>query len=91
VQSHHRTIPIIAGLYPLLSFKNADFMNKHVPGVVVPDAVLERMRGCVTREDGIKVGVDIAREIREKVASAVAGFQCSAPLGKAETALAVLR
>jgi methionine synthase / methylenetetrahydrofolate reductase(NADPH) len=91
VSKHDRTIPIVAGLFPLLSFKNAEFMNKHVPGVVVPDSILKRMECCTTREDGIKMGIEIAREIMERVASSMAGFQASAPLGRADIALAVLK
>jgi len=90
VSRYHRTIPIVAGLYPLLSLRNAEFMNAHVPGVVVPAAILERMSRCRTKEDGIKTGTEIAREIRAGVADAVAGCQCSAPLGRTDIALAVL-
>ncbi len=90
VSKYHKTIPIIAGLYPLLSFRNADFMNQHVPGVVVPAAILERMSRRKTKEDGIQEGIAIAREIRDRVADAVAGFQTSAPLGRTDIALSVL-
>ena len=70
--------------------KNKVFMNNYVPGVVVPDAILRRMGKCRTREDGVKMGIEIAREIRDRITDAVAGFQVSAPLGRVETALAVL-
>jgi homocysteine S-methyltransferase len=90
VGKHHRTIPILAGIYPLMSFKNAEFMSSHVPGVVVPNVILERMSKCSTKEDGIKVGIEIAREIRERIADAVAGFQVSAPMGRVSIALDVL-
>ena len=90
VRKHRQTIPILAGIYPLLSFKNAEFMGRHVPGVVVPDSILQRMNKCRTKEDGLKAGIEIAREIRDRIADAVAGFQISAPMGKVDTALAVL-
>jgi homocysteine S-methyltransferase len=90
VGKYHRTIPVLAGVWPLLSFKNAEFMNNEVPGVVVPKAILQRMARCRTREDGRKAGVEIARGIVEKVRDRVDGFQVSAPLGHVETALAVL-
>lgn len=88
---HPRPIPIMAGIFPLLSFKNADFMSKHVPGVIVPQAILDRMQRCKTKEDGIKTGIDIARETCERIKSAVAGFQIAAPLGKTDVALEVLK
>jgi homocysteine S-methyltransferase len=88
--AHASPIPIIVGIYPLLSFKNAEFMNNHVPGVSVPDFILERMSRRTDKEDAIKEGIEIAREIREQIGNAVAGFQVSAPLGRVNTALSVL-
>jgi methionine synthase I (cobalamin-dependent)/5,10-methylenetetrahydrofolate reductase len=88
--THNRTIPIVAGLYPLISLRNAEFMNEHVPGVVVPGKVLDRMSRCKTKEDGIAAGIEIAREMRLALADRVAGFQVSAPLGRIEVALDVL-
>jgi len=85
-----KTIPLVAGIWPLTSYKNAEFMQNEVPGVEVPDTVLERMRGCTSKEDGIRMGIEIARETCSAVADAVAGFQVSAPFGKVEIALEVL-
>jgi homocysteine S-methyltransferase len=90
VEGYRRTIPVLAGVWPLLSFKNAEFMNNEVPGVVVPRPVLDRMERCRTREDGRKAGIEIARAIVGRISDRVAGFQVSAPLGHVETALAVL-
>lgn len=84
------TIPIIAGVWPLTSFKNAEFMNNEVPGVEIPEVILERMNKCKSREDGLKVGCDIAREIKEAITDVVSGFQVSAPFGKVELAIDVL-
>jgi len=85
-----KTIPVVAGVWPLTSFKYAEIMKNEVPGVEVPDSVLERMRQCTSREDGFKVGCDIAREIRAGISDTVAGFQVSAPFGKVELAIDVL-
>lgn len=82
-------IPIIAGCYPLTSLRNAEFMNQHVPGVVVPETVLKRMALCTTKEEGLNEGILIAREIREQLAGKVQGLQVSAPLGNVEAALRV--
>ena len=90
VSKFPKTIPIVAGVWPLTSFKNAEFMKNEVPGVEVPDSILERMRKCTTREDGFKMGCEIGREIRESISDCVAGFQVSAPFGKVELAIDVL-
>ena len=85
------SIPIVAGVWPLTSYKNAEFMKNEVPGVEVPDEILERMSHCSSKEDGWNVGRDIARETCERLAGEVAGFQVSAPFGKVELAIDVLR
>jgi homocysteine S-methyltransferase len=90
VEDYPRRIPVIAGIWPLVSYKNAEFMNNEVPGVVVPQEVLDRMARCRSKEEGHRVGIEIARKIIERISSRVSGFQVSAPLGNVETALAVL-
>ena len=83
-------IPIVAGLWPFTSYKNAEFMANEVPGVVVPARLLERMGRAKTREQGRRLGVDMARELVAKIRSQVAGFAVSAPFGNVNLALAVL-
>ncbi len=83
-------IPVIAGVWPLVSFKNAEFMRNEVPGVEVPDWVMERMSKCSTREEGIAEGIRIAEEICRTIEPHVQGFQVSAPFGRVELALKVL-
>ncbi len=85
-----RRIPVIAGVWPLVSFKNAEFMRNEVPGVTVPDSVMERMARCKTKEEGIEAGIAIAQEICSAIEDRVAGWQVSAPLGRLDIALKVL-
>lgn len=84
-------LPVVAGIWPLLSFRNAQFMNNEVPGVSVPDDVMERMRVASdkSKEHGLREGVAIARETLGQVKAAVAGIQVSAPLGRVDLALEV--
>ncbi len=83
-------IPVVAGVWPLVSFRNAEFLNTEVPGVEVPDAILERMSKAKSKEDGRKVGIEIAREICAAISDRVAGYQVSAPFGIVDLALQVL-
>ncbi len=87
----HMHLPIVAGIWPLLSYRNAQFMNNEVPGVSVPDEVMERMRLASekSKEHGLREGVTIARETLERVRGRVAGVQVSAPLGRVDLALQV--
>jgi homocysteine S-methyltransferase len=83
-------IPVIAGIWPFTSFKNAEFMANEVPGVVVPGPLLDRMSQAKTKEQGRALGIEIARELVARIRDRVAGFAVSAPFGNVATALAVL-
>jgi homocysteine S-methyltransferase len=84
-------IPVVAGIWPLVSARNAEFLANEVPGVVVPDAILQRMRRANdrSREHAVAEGIAIAREMLAQVRSKVDGAQVSAPFGKVEMALQV--
>ncbi|HEU5359997.1 MAG TPA: bifunctional homocysteine S-methyltransferase/methylenetetrahydrofolate reductase, partial [Candidatus Deferrimicrobiaceae bacterium] len=90
VEGYSRRIPIVAGVWPLVSYKNAEFMNNEVPGVVVPPEILAQMARCRTKEESRRAGIDIAKTIIERISPRVSGFQVSAPLGSVEMALAAL-
>jgi len=85
-------LPIIGGIWPLVSLRNAEFLANEVPGVTVPDEVLDRMRRASERgrEEGLAEGVRIAREMLAAVRDRLSGAQVSAPLGKVPVALDVL-
>lgn len=84
-------IPIIAGIWPLASYRNALFMKNEVPGVTVPDKIMERMAAVESREDQRAAGIAIAREAVAKLHKHIQGVQVSAPFGNIESALAVLK
>ena len=77
-------IPIMAGIWPLKSLRNAEFMANEVPGVFVPPIVLERMAKWSTAEDQLKEGLAIARELIDQLRPAVQGLQVAAPMGQVE-------
>ncbi len=84
-------VPIVAGIWPLVSVRNAEFLANEVPGVSVPNEVIERMRKAsnASKEHAVAEGIAIAREMLERVRGAVQGVQVSAPFGKVELALDV--
>jgi len=86
----HLHLPLIAGIWPLTSLKNAQFMKTEVPGVSVPDRVVERMARSEDREIQRQTGIEIARESIAAIRSAVQGVQVSAPFGNVKHALKVL-
>jgi methionine synthase / methylenetetrahydrofolate reductase(NADPH) len=86
----HARLPVIAGVFPFESARNAEFMANEVPGVRVPDAILERMRRADGAEEAVREGVAIARRVALDVRGAVQGVQVSTPSGDIDAALAVL-
>src|SRR6266576_578652 len=85
----HCRIPVVAGIWPLVSVRNAEFMKNELR-VSVPDAILERMAKATTPEHARQEGVAIAREMLIAVREIVQGAQISAPMGKYSSAVDVL-
>jgi homocysteine S-methyltransferase len=85
----HCRIPVVAGIWPLVSVRNAEFMKNELR-VSVPDAILERMARAQTPELARAEGVAIAREMLIAVRQTVQGAQISAPLGRYSSAVDVL-
>jgi len=87
----HVRIPIVAGIWPLISYRNAEFMHNEVPGVNVTADILERMRiaSDKSKEEARDEGIAIARESLHAVRNVIQGVQVSAPFGNVKYALQV--
>jgi methionine synthase / methylenetetrahydrofolate reductase (NADH) len=85
----HCRIPVVAGIWPLVSVRNAEFMKNELR-VSVPDSILERMTRAKTPEAAREEGIAIAREMVLAVRDIVQGVQISAPLGRYASAVDVL-
>ncbi|MEQ1645259.1 MAG: methylenetetrahydrofolate reductase, partial [Pyrinomonadaceae bacterium] len=87
----HVRIPIVAGIWPLISYRNAEFMHNEVPGVNVTADILERMRFASekSKEHAHDEGIAIARESLLEVRDVIQGVQVSAPFGNVKYALQV--
>jgi len=83
-------LPVLVGLLPLASHRNAEFLHNEVPGMQVPDAVRERMRKAGSGAAARKEGVAIAREMLAAVRGRVAGAYIMPPLERYELALEVV-
>jgi 5,10-methylenetetrahydrofolate reductase len=85
----HCRIPVVAGIWPLVSVRNAEFMKNELR-VSVPDSILERMAHAPTPELARAEGVAIAREMLIAARQMVQGAQISAPMGRYTSAVDVL-
>ena len=83
-------VPVMLGVCPLAGIKNARFLNDNVPGMAVPEAILERMEAADQRNEGQEEGIKIARESLEASRSLIQGAYVMPPFGRHRVAMAVL-
>jgi homocysteine S-methyltransferase len=83
-------LPIVLGLWPFESVLNAEFMANEVPGVRVPEAVLERMRRTTSADQAVAEGIAIAREVGCALKGLVQGVHVAAPSGHVVSAMDVI-
>ncbi|MEQ8224338.1 MAG: bifunctional homocysteine S-methyltransferase/methylenetetrahydrofolate reductase [Candidatus Eremiobacterota bacterium] len=87
----HCKIPVIAGIWPFASYRNALFMQNEVPGVTVPDEIIKRMKEADEAGRAMEEGLAIAREILKNLMPVIDGVQVSAPFGKYKLAMDVIK
>ncbi len=83
--------PVIAGVWPLASYRNALFLNNEVPGITIPDEIMKRMSTVEDKEQAREEGILIARSIVDTIRGEIAGIQVSPPFGRLQTALDVMQ
>ncbi len=87
----HYKIPIIAGLWPLTSIRNAEFMNNEVPGCIVPENIMERLRKVQdSKEKSLAEGIIIAKETLSNMLGMIQGIQIAAPFGRIQSVIDLL-
>jgi methionine synthase / methylenetetrahydrofolate reductase(NADPH) len=84
-------VPVVAGVWPLQSLKNAEFLLHEVPGVTIPDEVMERMRQAGSAEKEKEVGMEVAREQIAEILPHVQGLQVSTPFGRIKPAVSLMK
>jgi homocysteine S-methyltransferase len=84
-------VPVLAGVTPLDSLRHAEFMANEVPGVRVPEAVVDRMRRAEGRGEAAAEGLAIAREVTGQIRSMVQGLQISTTSGAVHAALRLIQ
>jgi len=82
-------IPLLPGIMPLVSERNAEYLHNEVPGISVPDAVRARMKG-LEKEAGVREGLAIAKEFIDATFDAAGGYYLIPPFGKYELAVELI-
>lgn len=84
-------LPVLIGVMPLISERNALFLHNEVPGIHLPDSVLGRMRGMAGTE-GVAVGMAIAGELLDRARQlGFGGYYLMPPFGRVELAAALMQ
>ncbi|WP_052464351.1 bifunctional homocysteine S-methyltransferase/methylenetetrahydrofolate reductase [Geoalkalibacter subterraneus] len=83
-------IPVLVGILPLVSERNAEFLHNEVPGIRLPDTVRQRMRGK-SGPEGVAEGLAVARELIDAGRGRVGGWYLMPPFGKVDIALELIR
>jgi homocysteine S-methyltransferase len=86
----HIDVPLLVGILPLYSHRNAEFLHNEVPGMSIPDEIRERMRKAGSGEKAQAEGVAIAQEATRVARDTAQGVYIMPPFNKAELALRVI-
>ncbi|MBI4858859.1 MAG: bifunctional homocysteine S-methyltransferase/methylenetetrahydrofolate reductase [Candidatus Riflebacteria bacterium] len=83
-------IPVLVGILPLASYRNAEFLHNEVPGMQIPERIRERLRLAGSDERAREVGIEIAQEALRESRAMVQGVYIMPPFGRTDAALKVL-
>jgi methionine synthase / methylenetetrahydrofolate reductase (NADH) len=83
-------IPVLVGVLPLVSYRNAEFLHNEVPGMTVPASVRETLKNAATKEQAVQAGIDIARDSLRAARDLVEGAYLMPPFNRFELALRVI-
>ena len=91
-KTQHIKIPVVAGLWPLTSVRNAEFMNNEIPGCNVPKSIIDKLaKYASNKEDSLKAGIEIAQKLYSQLMPMIAGVQVSAPFGRVQSVKELLK
>jgi len=82
---------VMCGIMPLVSYKNAVFMTNEMPGVHIPEEIVDRYTPDMTREEAEQVGIEIAVEIAEKLKNIADGYYFMTPFNRTGMMVKIIR
>lgn len=82
---------MLVGIMPLVSYRNASFLNNEVPGINIPQEIIDRFSPAMTREEGSKVGTEIAIELAKAYTPHADGFYFMTPFNRAEIVCNIIK
>ena len=82
-------VPVLAGIMPLASYRNAEFLHNEVPGMVIPLEIRQRLENARTSDDARKIGIEIAQQMVLYTKPVVQGIYLMPPFGRYKAAIEV--
>jgi len=86
----HQHVKILGGIMPLVSYKNAQFLNNEVAGIRIPDKIMQQFSPDMEKEEAQQLGIDIAVDIANKIKANVDGFYFIVPFNRVEMIMKII-
>jgi len=83
-------VPVFLGVMPLMSSRNAEFLHNEVPGIKIAEPLRERLRHCADDAAAVKIGLEVARGIRDVALEAYNGVYLITPFLRYEVSVELL-
>jgi 5,10-methylenetetrahydrofolate reductase len=83
-------VPVFLGVMPLLSSRNAEFLHNEVPGIKIAEPLRERLRMCADDPAATRIGLEVAREMRDVALEAFGGVYLITPFLRYDVSVELL-
>lgn len=90
-EARKKGVKVLVGIMPMVSYRNASFMKNEVPGINIPDELVDRFRPDMSREEAAETGIVIASEIAKKMRPYADGFYFITPFNRAEIICSIIQ
>lgn len=84
-------IKILGGIMPLVSYRNARFLNNEVAGIKIPDHIINKFHNDMTREEGERLGIEISVDIAQRIKDKVDGFYFITPFNRVHLIMEIIK
>ncbi|MDY2730460.1 MAG: bifunctional homocysteine S-methyltransferase/methylenetetrahydrofolate reductase [Clostridiales bacterium] len=84
-------VKILAGIMPIVTYKNAMFLNNELPGVSIPKEIIERFSPDMNKDEAQEVGIEVACELAQKLKDVCDGFYFVTPFKRVEMIAEIIR
>ena len=88
---NHKNVRVLGGIMPLVSYRNAQFLNNEVAGIQIPEKIINQFIRCADKEEAENLGIEIAVELANRIKKDVHGFYFITPFNRVEMIIKIIR